>query len=76
MSLYNRKFNRNNAKIFLNEEQVEHLIELYNNESDLWNVVSPNYFKKEERKNALERIKEEMEEQYGVVCSGIFMIEY
>jgi len=42
----------------LSSEQQEKLIELYQSETDLWNVSSPTYSKKECRQRALNNIKE------------------
>ncbi|KAK3086760.1 hypothetical protein FSP39_022915 [Pinctada imbricata] len=57
----------------LNGDQMEKLIELYQSESDLWNISAPTYSKKECRQKALNNIKERMMEQFeGLVCTGTY----
>lgn len=49
--------------IYLTKNQIQMLCELYQEEDNLWNVISPDYHKKD-KNNSLERIKEKMVEEY------------
>lgn len=54
----------------LNSEQQERLIELFQEEPDLWNVSSAAYSKKESRQKALRTIVEKLKEDYeGLECN-------
>lgn len=60
----------------LNSEQQERLIELFQEEPDLWNVSSPAYSKKESRQKALRTIVEKLKEDYeGLECNGKFIMK-
>lgn len=61
----------------LNSEQQERLIELIQQEPDLWNVLSSPYSKKESRQKALRtinccKLKEDYE---GLECNGKFIMQ-
>lgn len=59
----------------LNSEQQERLIELFQEEPDLWNVSSAAYSKKESRQKALWTIVEKLKEDYeGLECNGKFIM--
>ena len=49
---------RKQEECILTKEQQEKLIELYHNESDLWNVSSTSYSKKECRQGVLLNTKQ------------------
>lgn len=49
--------------IYFTKNQIQMLCELYQEEDNLWNVISPDYHKKD-KNNSLERIKEKMVEEY------------
>ena len=49
---------------------IEKLIEIWEEEEDLWNISRENYHKKEARANALERLKEGLKNDIGKDCSG------
>ena len=50
--------------IYFTKNQIQMLCELYPEEDNLWNVISPDYHKKDKKNNSLERIKENMVEEY------------
>lgn len=50
--------------IVLNKQQTGFLIDLYEDEPDLWNVFSPNYHRKQSRGSALNRIQERMMREF------------
>lgn len=62
------KFVGKEQDIVLNKQQTGFLIDLYQDEPDLWNVFSPNYHRKQSRGNALNRIQERLMGKFHGFC--------
>ena len=62
---------KNNNELKLTEEQTEKLIDLYYEETNLWNVGSETYMNKDGRKRSLTRILEVMTDEFpGLVATS------
>ena len=52
-------------ELYFTKGQTQRLCELYQEEEHLWNIQSPQYYKKDKKSAALNRIKDNLDAEYG-----------
>ena len=61
-------------EIIISKEQTDKLIELFEQEEDLWNISSDSYHKKEARYAAHSRIKEKTNDKFDGMYLHVYII--